>query len=138
MSARTLITGLGYAGLIPFVIPALLVLAGSAFSGFAITTAETYALAIICFLTGSWWGMATGPGKQAGILLSNVYLVIAFLLMLLAPAWWALAAAILLLGIFALERSQSLFAVLSDYYRHMRAVLTVIASASMLVIHFAR
>lgn len=137
MTERTIITFLGYAGLIPFVIPAVLVLAGSAHSDIAMTTAETYAFAIICFLTGSWWGVASGSAKRIGIWLSNIVLVIAFLLMLLAPSLWSLAAAVLLAVIFAVERNLSLFPVQPDYYRNMRAVLTVISSGSMLVVYLA-
>ena len=138
MSARAIILTLGYTGLIPFVVPALLVATGNVHSEFAVSTAETYALAIICFLTGSWWGIASAAGGRLAILLSNVYLVIAFLLMLLAPAWWSLAASVLLIGIFALEKSRSLFPVHESYYRGMRALLTFVASGSMLLIFLAR
>ena len=129
---------LGYAGLIPFVVPALLVVFDSGYSAIAISTAETYALAIICFLTGSWWGSAAEPGNRFAILLSNVYLVLAFLLVVLAPEWWPLAASVLLIGIFILERINLLFPLRAHFYRNMRAILTGISSASMLVIFLAR
>jgi hypothetical protein len=44
----------------------------------------------------------------------------------------------LLIGIFALEQKQSLFPSLPQFYRQMRAVLTVLSSSSMLVIHITR
>ena len=138
MSARIIINTLGYAGLIPFIIPAILVVVATGDTDIAILVAETYAFGIICFLTGSWWGMASGPGNRVVIVLSNVYFIIAFLLMLFAPGWWSLAASILLIGIFGLEQKRSLFPALEGYYRNMRAILTLFSSGSMLVIHLAR
>ena len=85
MSARIIINTLGYAGLIPFIIPAILVVVATGDTDIAILVAETYAFGIICFLTGSWWGMASGPGNRVIIVQSNVYFIIAFLLMMLAP-----------------------------------------------------
>lgn len=138
MSARIIINTLGYAGLIPFLVPALLVAFGTGYSDIAILTAETYAFGIICFLTGSWWGMASGPGYRIAIILSNIYFIIAFLLMLLVPNWWSFSAAILLIGIFILERNSSILPELQGFYRKMRAILTLFSSGSMLLIHLAR
>jgi hypothetical protein len=138
MSTRFITRTLGYLGLIPFIIPAILVATNSGYSDFAIKIVETYAFGIICFLTGSWWGMASLNDNRALIFLSNLYFVTAFLLLFLAPLWWSLAASVLLIGIFALEQKQSLFPSLPQFYRQMRAVLTVLSSSSMLVIHITR
>jgi hypothetical protein len=138
MSARLVINTLGYAGLIPFMLPAILVTVGSDYTDIAILIGETYSFAIICFLTGSWWGMASGTGNRVIIILSNVYFIIAFLLMMLTPSWWSLAASVLLIGIFGLEQNRSLFPALERYYRNMRAILTLFSSGSMMVIHLAR
>ena len=137
MSAHSIINALGYAGLIPFIIPVVLVATGSGYTDLAIVIAETYAFGIICFLTGSWWGMASRADSRSVILLSNIYFVTAFLIMFLTPAWWSFAASILLVGIFALEQIDSLFPSLPHYYRQMRAILTLISGSSMLLIHFA-
>lgn len=138
MSARNIIHALGYAGLIPFIIPAALVVTSSSYTDFAVVIAETYAFGIICFLTGSWWGMASRTDSGAVILLSNIYFITAFLIIFLTPAWWSFAASILLVGIFALEQIDSLFPSLPHYYRKMRSILTLISGSSMLIIHFAR
>jgi len=138
MSARLVINTLGYAGLIPFMVPAILVTVDSGYTDIAILIAETYAFAIICFLTGSWWGTACGTGNQVIIVLSNIYFIIAFLLMMFTPGWWSLAASVLLIGIFGLEQNRSLFPALERYYRNMRAILTLFSSGSMMVIHLAR
>jgi hypothetical protein len=138
MSAHSIINALGYAGLIPFIIPVVLVATGSGYTDLAIVIAETYAFGIICFLTGSWWGMASRTDSRSVILLSNIYFVTAFLLLFLTPEWWSFAASILLIGIFALEQIDTLFPSLPHYYRQMRAILTLISGSSMLIIHFAR
>ena len=137
MSARSIIIALGYAGLIPFIIPAVLVATNTGYTDFAILIAETYAFAIICFLTGSWWGMASKADSRTVILLSNVYFISVFLIFLLIPAWWSFASSFLLIGIFTLEQRKSLFPSLPHYYRQMRAILTLFSASSMLIIHFA-
>ena len=138
MSTRFITRTLGYLGLIPFIIPAILVATNNGYSDFAIQIVEIYAFGIICFLTGSWWGMASLNDNRVLMFLSNLYFVTAFLLLILAPLWWSLAASVLLISIFALEQKQSLFPPLPQFYRQMRAVLTVLSSSSMLVIHITR
>lgn len=138
MSARTIINTLGYAGLLPFVVPAILVAGDSNYADIAIFAADAYAFGIICFLTGSWWGMAFEPRNRMVIVLSNVYFLIAFLLWIFVPAYWALFAAVLLFGLLLLERYQSLFSTAPEYYRRMRTILTLFSSSSMLIIHLTR
>ena len=136
MTYRNIVYSLGYAGLLPFVLPAILVAGQSNYANLAAIVAGVYAFGIICFLTGSWWGMAR-ESNRAIILLSNLYFLVAFLLFLAAPSWWSLGASVLLIGIFALEQSPALFPPTAGYYRTMRAILTLVSSAAMLVIHFA-
>ncbi|MFT4649926.1 MAG: hypothetical protein ACI9AP_000092, partial [Flavobacteriales bacterium] len=94
MSARSIIRTLGYLGLIPFIIPAILVATNSDQADLAIQVAEAYAFGIICFLTGSWWGMSSSNDNRALILLSNFYFLTAFLLLFLAPLWWSFSASV--------------------------------------------
>jgi hypothetical protein len=126
---------LGYAGLVPFVAPAVLVLTGSAHADLASTIASGYALAILCFLCGSWWGMAQATANRATLLLSNAYLLLALAFYLFAAEWWALAAALLLAGAWLCEQNAILFPTYPGSYRRMRAILTLCASASMVVLH---
>lgn len=132
------VRALGYAGLIPFVAPAALALAGSTQAPPASFIADSYALAIVCFLCGSWWGMAQASGRRATLLLSNAYLLLALALYLFTPDWWAIAAAALLTGAWLCEQSPRLFPAYPVEYRRLRAVLTLFASTSMLVVHFYR
>lgn len=136
-TSQRVINTLGYAGLIPFVIPALLIIFGSESSQFLTSLAGSYAFGIICFLTGSWWGMGLLPGSRPALLLSNFYFLIAFFIFLFAVEVWALAAAVLLIGIFLAEQRSSLFPEFPASYRVMRTMLTLIASVSMLTIHWA-
>ena len=128
---------LGFAGLIPFVVPALMIVAGTGHSELALRIGEVYALAIIAFLTGTWWGM--GLPRQGGglLLLSNLYFLLSLGLFLFAAQWWSLAAAGLLAVLFVTESGTRWFTELQPAYRRMRAVLTAVAGASMLTLHFA-
>ena len=128
---------LGYAGLIPFVIPALVVVIDSEHSTLALRIAEAYAFGIISFLTGSWWGMALSRGAGKALLLSNLYFLVGLLIFVFALQWWALAAAILLMSIYFAEQTSPVFSDLESRYRKMRGILTMVASASMLTLHLA-
>lgn len=136
-SPRIALQWLGYAGLIPFVVPAIMVMIGAEHAEIFAKAAEIYAFGIICFLTGSWWGMALSPLSPRPVILSNLFFLIAFGLFLFARETWGLAAAILLMSIFFAEQNAALFPVFPAHYRKMRRSLTLVASASMLCVHFA-
>ena len=138
ISVQIIYRVLGYAGLIPFVIPAYLVVAGSAHAGLSVAIAGAYAFGIICFLTGSWWGMALTSGHRAPLLMSNLYFLVAFFIFLFALPWWPLASAVLLIGIFVAELNTHLFPEFPALYRKMRTTLTLVASISMLAVHLFR
>jgi len=122
---------LGYAGLIPFVCTALLVLSASPHASLAVELTGSYALAILCFLFGSWWGMAQSSAVRTTLLLSNALLLLALALYLFAREWWPLAAAGLLVGAWLCEQSRSLFPAYAPQYRVMRSLLTLVAAGSM-------
>jgi len=138
ISVQTIYRMLGYAGLIPFVIPAYLVVTGSAHTNLSVTIAGAYAFGIICFLTGSWWGMGLTSAHRAPLLLSNLYFLVAFFIFLFALPWWPLASAVLLIGIFVAELNRLLFPEFPGLYRKMRTTLTLVASISMLAVHLFR
>jgi hypothetical protein len=108
-AAQQVIRGLGYAGLIPFVVPAIVAVTAPAQAEMAVAIAEHYALAIICFLCGSWWGAARMSNSRAALLLSNAYLLLALALFLFTREWWSLAAALLLAGAWLCEQNGRLF-----------------------------
>ena len=134
-SSNAVAQTLGYAGLVPFAVPAALLLTGSAHADLASTIASGYALAILCFLCGSWWGMAQATALRGTLLLSNAYLLLALALYLFAAEWWALAAALLLVGAWLCEQNSTLFPAYPGEYRRLRTILTLGASVSMAVLH---
>ena len=137
MSPAITIRLLGYAGLIPFVLPvAWLALGGEAYPWLA-TLVGVYALGIICFLTGSWWGLGLAGPASAAFWISNAVFLVAVTLFALLPSGWPLAAALLLLAIFALERVDGLVPATPGDYRTMRLRLTLVAGASMLGLPWA-
>jgi hypothetical protein len=130
-SSLAVVTMLGYAGLIPFVGTALLVVSNSPYASLSAELVGSYALAIICFLFGSWWGMAQSSGVRTTLLLSNALLLLALAVYLFARQWWPLAAAGLLVGAWFCEQSRDLFPAYAPQYRVMRSLLTLVAAGSM-------
>lgn len=128
---------LGYAGLLPFVIPALIALSGSAWTDSASAIAGVYALGIIAFLCGSWWGLGLSAGTAGLSWLSNLYFLVALGCFLLLPAWWPLLSALLLLGMLSIERASSSIPAVGADYPGLRRNLTLVASASMLALQLA-
>ncbi len=128
---------LGYAGLIPFVLGALLVVSGSAYAPVAGEVVEAYAFGIVCFLCGSWWGLAYRDDSVRAFWLSNLVFLLAFFIFVAARDWWPLAAAILLMSMLFSEQGGRLFPAFSGAYRHLRIQLTAVASLSMLALQFA-
>ena len=128
---------LGYAGLLPFVVPALLVAAGSGHDDTAATVAGVYAFGIVSFLCGSWWGFALTPCSGALQVLSNAFFLLALGAFLLVPGWWPLIAALLLAAIFLVERGSTAMPSFSDDYRSLRRNLSLVASLSMLTVQVA-
>ena len=137
LAARRTIYSLGIAGLVPFVVPALVVLLNLEKSPLALNIVNVYAFGIICFLCGTWWGMALREGNRRALLLSNVIFLIAFFCFILAAQWWALIACLLLVSLFVIELNTSIIPVFSSDYRIMRAALTLVAGASMLSVFLA-
>ncbi len=135
-ASSTRVTGLlGYAGLIPFVVPALLVLGGFGRAELWQSIAGAYAFGIIAFLTGSWWGLALVPATRSVLLLSNAYFLLALACYLSATHYWPLAAALLLLAIYITEQHTTLLPGFAQDYRKLRGILTLVAGGSMLALY---
>jgi len=134
-NSTRVIGALGYAGLIPFVVPALLVLGGVGQAGIWQSLAGAYAFGIIAFLTGSWWGLALAPATRSVLLLSNIYFLLALFCYLFAARFWPLAAALLLLAIHVTEQHSDLLPAFARDYRKLRGILTLVAGGSMLALY---
>jgi hypothetical protein len=136
-SLKTVVYVLGIAGLIPFVIPAVFSVFESEYPVLLAQIADDYAFGIISFLTGSWWGLALTSKSKSAFLVSNILFLVAFVCYLFAYSWWPLAAALILASIYFLEQHTMMFTVMSHQYRNFRALLTLVASSSMLVMFIA-
>lgn len=137
MSSKHVINALGYAGLLPFIVPASMIVYGSGHTPLLMELVGAYAFGIICFLTGSWWGLGLTSGSRVVLSLSNFYFLIGFFIFVFAAQVWTLTAAVLLFCIFLTEKISSLFPEFPAGYRTMRAVLTLGAGISMLTTFFA-
>jgi hypothetical protein len=142
-SHHAVVTGLAAAGAVPFGAFVVLALTGTA-TAFALHGLLIYSLAILCFLAGSWWGlallMAEVTSRQRGwiLVLSNGVVVLAVTATLLLPprlAVFALGAMYLLLlsgeaSIVGLQRQP-------DYYRNMRLRVSMFAVGAHVLVGLA-
>ena len=123
---------LGYAGLIPFIILAILSIMVID-NGLAKDALALYAFGIFTFLCGAWWPNADmQDAKFWRIVLSNILFLTAFFAFLLLPHQWLVIGAVLFMLIWAIEHFSALIPETSHAYTKMRTVLSFVASLSML------
>jgi hypothetical protein len=119
---------LGRAGLLPFVAAPLLVVLDPARSRFYLEVAGAYALAIVCFLCGAWWGIALLRRSPGMLLASNALVVVAVAAVaLLAPASALIVLSALLLLTLTVEQVHPMFIRQPPYYARLRLQLTAVA-----------
>lgn len=125
-------TCLGWMGLLPFV-TAPVALYWSAEQATLIGPALTaYALAILCFLCGAWWGIALLRHQPAILIISNLIVIIACLgFALLGQRAVLLLLAVLMLVTVGFERLHPMFHPQPDYYAALRMRLSGVASLSL-------
>ncbi|MEM9255181.1 MAG: DUF3429 domain-containing protein [Pseudomonadota bacterium] len=126
---------LGYAGLLPFMGAAALVWimpnAGAAIRiGLAV-----YALAIVSFLAGAWWGIALLRRHSDLLIASNVVVIAAWgsVWLLHPPASLSVLAALMAVMV-AIEGRHPAFAPQPPYYRRLRLTLTWVAVPALLLV----
>jgi hypothetical protein len=94
----------------------------------------SYALAIICFLPGIWWGLALIRRSVAALVLSNGFVVVAFFgHILLQDDGFILLCALLFPATILVERNLALFNVQPAYYARLRLHLSSVASISLVM-----
>jgi len=126
-------TALGRAGLLPFCAAPLLIYLDPARGGFYAELIASYALAIICFLVGAWWGIALIRRSSLALVLSNAVVIVAFLghALLQTPAF-LLCCAALYPATVLVERRAAIFRAQPVYYATLRLHLTAVAVATLL------
>ena len=125
---------LGWAGLLPFMAAPIALYWSAeqtAMVGFAIAA---YALVILCFLAGAWWGIALLRRRPAILFVSNLVVVVAWAgFVLLDRQTFLLLLAALLIGTVVLERMYPMFRPQPQYYAALRMCLSAIASLSLVL-----
>ena len=124
---------LGWGGLLPFlVLPTLLALDPVRRTLWESALAA-YSLGILCFLLGTWWGLALVRRYSSALLLSNTLFLLAFFSFLLLPLRpYLIIAATLFITLILIERKHPLFQLQPAYYSQLRLMLSVTASVALL------
>lgn len=125
---------LGWAGLLPFVAAPLALLLLPGLASWVGPSLLAYALAILCFLSGAWWGIAL-LRRRAGVLVaSNAMVIVACLGVVFLPlrAALCLLAGLLLLTV-VIERGHGMFSPQPAYYATLRLRLSLVAGVSLIL-----
>lgn len=126
--------GLGWAGLLPFIGLCLLIYLQPHHELLWGDVLSSYALAIICFLVGVWWGLALIRRSAAALVLSNAVVILAFFgHVLLAVKSFLILCAVLFPATTLIERLLPLFRPQPTYYARLRMQLTVVATMALLL-----
>lgn len=138
---RALYSTLAFAGALPFLVCALLPLAGVSNLepfGRLDLVANSYGLAIVSFLAGIHWATALMRPRQTPfnlLLASNVVLLVTWFAFVLAETSLSLMTQIAALVVLLLiDRRLANNAVISGSYFQARLVATVLASAALVLI----
>lgn len=124
---------LGWAGLLPFVAAPVAILGAGDRAPQVGSALAAYALAIVCFLAGAWWGIALLRRRPEILIASNVLVLVACVgFVLLGLGGSMLLLAVLLLAAVGVERWHPVFRPQPHYYVLMRLRLSVVASVSLL------
>ena len=124
--------GLGWSGLLPFIGLSVLVYLQPYHGLLWADVLSSYALAIICFLVGVWWGLALIRRSAGALVLSNVVVIVAFFGHVVLPVKGFLILCALLFPTTALlERWLPLFRPQPAYYASLRMQLTLVATVSL-------
>ena len=125
-------TRLGWAGLLPFVAAPAIVLSAADLAVPVGPALMAYALAILCFLSGAWWGMALLRRRPGVLVASNAMVIVGCLGVVFLPvqaALYLLAGLLVLTVVF--ERRHPLFSPQPSYYAALRLRLSLVAGASL-------
>ena len=127
-------TALGRAGLLPFVGATAMIYIDPPAAPVWSAILSTYALVIICFLVGIWWGLALIRRSPEALVWSNVMVLAAFFGHVLLPtATFLLLCALLFPATVVAERRHDLFRPQPPYYARLRLQLTAVATLALLI-----
>ena len=123
----------GYAGLIPFVVPLLVLWWHPDWAEQAVVIQHAYAALILSFLGGIYWGVALNRQSAVGIWLSALPSLWAWPALLMPPvaATWMLATGFALM--FLLDRTARQRGWIRRWFFRLRLTLGLVAIASLLL-----
>jgi hypothetical protein len=124
MHATLWIKGLGYAGLLPFIL--LAIATGYTGSDWSLKPMSAYSFGILVFLLGSWWGIGLLRHNIPALCLSNGLFLIALVVFVWLPgkSWLAISSA-LFVTVYIVEGKLAAFTRQPVYYRRLRLHLTL-------------
>ncbi len=127
-------TWLGRAGLLPFIAAPIAMAVYPEQLQFAGRVLSVYALSILCFLVGVWWGLGLIRREASALVLSNAVVIVAFFGHIGLPdQGFLFLCALLFPATILMERSHRLFRPQPPYYARLRAQLTAVATLSLLL-----
>ena len=127
-------TVLGLAGVLPFFLAPLAIWRDHHHAWLYAELLANYALAIICFLVGIWWGLALIRRSSSALLISNAVVIVAFFSRSLLPyPLFFLACAALFVFTALLERRHRLFKPQPIYYARLRLGLSGTATVMLTI-----
>ena len=127
-------TWLGRAGLLPFIAAPIAIYLAPQHAQLTGRMLATYALSIICFLVGIWWGLGLIRREASALVLSNAVVLTAFFGHVgLTTGTFLLLCAVLFPTTVLVERSLRLFKPQPAYYSRLRMQLTLVATAALLL-----
>jgi hypothetical protein len=127
-------TWLGRTGLLPFIGLPIVIFMDHHHARLWGDMLATYALAIICFLVGVWWGLALIRRNGPALVMSNAVVLVAFFGHVLLPVTGFLLLCTVLFPFTVIaERRYALFKPQPAYYARLRLQLTLVATISMLI-----
>lgn len=141
IKGRVLYSTLAFAGTLPFVACALLPLAGVTSVGplgRLDLLANSYGLAIVCFLAGIHWATALTHSASMPfnlLVISNIVFLVTWFAYVLADTGWSLITQLVVLIVLLLiDRQLASLALISRPYFQARLIATAIGSAALLLI----
>ena len=127
-------TSLGRAGLLPFCAGPVLLYADPVHRALYADGLASYALAIVCFLVGIWWGLSLIRRAPWALLASNLIVLVAFFAFMALPKReFFLLCAALFPVIVLVERRGRLFRAQPLYYAQLRLQLSAVATVAHLL-----
>ncbi len=141
MNTRTLYSALTFAGVLPFLACALLIIAGVQSIpaiGQLAQVVNSYGLAIVCFLAGIHWSiyLANQEDPPFNLLIgSNLIFLVAWFAFILGGTATSLATQVAaFIALLLIDRSLVKAAIISARYFRVRVIATLLAVLSLVVI----